>query len=174
MFRKAAPADESAIVQLYEAVHDAEDAGRTSTGWVRGVYPTAHTVQEALARDDLYVEVAGERIVAAAVINAEQAAAYADCPWQYPAEPAQVLVLHTLAVHPEAAGHGYGRAFVDFYETCARERGCTVLRMDTQARNASARRLYASLGYREAGVVPTVFNGIPGVQLVCLEKRVVP
>lgn len=32
-------------------------------------------------------------------------------------------------------------------------------------------RLYARLGYREAGIVPCVFNGIKGVGLVCLEKK---
>ena len=35
----------------------------------------------------------------------------------------------------------------------------------------AARRLYARLGYREIGIVPTVFNGIPGVDLVLLEKN---
>lgn len=28
----------------------------------------------------------------------------------------------------------------------------------------------AALGWREAGIVPCSFNGLPGVQLVCLEK----
>ena len=42
--------------------------------------------------------------------------------------------------------------------------------MDTNERNLAARRLYARLGYREAGVVGCTFNGIPGVRLVCLEK----
>ena len=42
--------------------------------------------------------------------------------------------------------------------------------MDTNARNTPARALYAKLGYAEVGVVEGVFNGIPGVRLVCLEK----
>ena len=42
--------------------------------------------------------------------------------------------------------------------------------MDTNARNARARAMYRRLGYREAGIAPCVFNGIPGVELVCLEK----
>ena len=42
--------------------------------------------------------------------------------------------------------------------------------MDTNARNLAARRLYKHLGYLEAGIVSCVFNGIPDVQLVCLEK----
>lgn len=28
------------------------------------------------------------------------------------------------------------------------------------------------LGYEEVGIVPCVFNGIPNVQLVCLEKDI--
>ena len=52
----------------------------------------------------------------------------------------------------------------------ARETGRPFLRMDTNVKNTAARRLYARLGYREAGAVSCCFNGIPGVQLVCLEK----
>ena len=43
--------------------------------------------------------------------------------------------------------------------------------MDTNAINTAARALYKKLGYREACVVPCAFNGIPDVQLVCLDKR---
>ena len=82
------------------------------------------------------------------------------------------MVLHTLVVRPDLAGRGYGRQFVAFYEQYARERGCPCLRLDTNERNAAARRLYAKLGYREAGIIPCVFNGIGGVNLVCLEKKV--
>ena len=46
-----------------------------------------------------------------------------------------------------------------------------MLRIDTNAKNAAARRLYARLGFREAAIVPCTFNGLSGVALVCLEKR---
>lgn len=46
-----------------------------------------------------------------------------------------------------------------------------MLRIDTNAKNASARKMYARRGYLESGVIPTVFNGIPDVMLVCMEKR---
>ena len=80
------------------------------------------------------------------------------------------MVLHTLVGYPQAKGRGYGSRFVDFYESYALEHGCRYLRMDTNERNASARALYRNLGYREVSIVPCAFNGIPGVQLVCLEK----
>ena len=34
----------------------------------------------------------------------------------------------------------------------------------------AARRLYHNLGYQEVSILPCEFNGIPGVNLVCLEK----
>lgn len=46
-----------------------------------------------------------------------------------------------------------------------------MLRIDTNAINSAARRLYAKLGYREADIVLCVFNGIPNVNLVLLEKK---
>ena len=42
--------------------------------------------------------------------------------------------------------------------------------MDTNAGNSRARAMYKKLGYSEAGIIPTVFNGIEGVSLVLLEK----
>ncbi|MBR6653148.1 MAG: GNAT family N-acetyltransferase, partial [Oscillospiraceae bacterium] len=77
----------------------------------------------------------------------------------------------TLVVDPTEYKKGVGRSFVDYYEQMARDMECTVLRMDTNERNNRARRLYKRLGYREAGIVPCVFNGIPDVMLVCLEKK---
>lgn len=66
-------------------------------------------------------------------------------------------------------------AFIPFAERrkrrWRRENGCTVLRMDTNAKNAAARRLYQKLGYAEPDIVPCKFNGIPNVQLVLLEKK---
>ena len=37
--------------------------------------------------------------------------------------------------------------------------------------NTNARALYKKLGYKEIAIVPTVFNGIKGVNLVLLEKK---
>lgn len=42
--------------------------------------------------------------------------------------------------------------------------------MDTNVKNQAARRLYAQLGYREAGIVDCNFNGMQGIKRVCLEK----
>ena len=60
-----------------------------------------------------------------------------------------------------------------YYEDYALKLGCHELRLDTNERNDRAREMYRKLGYKEIGIVPTVFNGIPNVNLVLLEKRII-
>ena len=170
--RKATAADLAGAAAVYERVHDAEEAGLTHTGWLRGVYPTRATAEAALDAGELYVLEDEGRILAAMRVNAEQGEVYAKCPWSIPAEDDKVLVLHTLAVDPTCGKRGCGTAMVRFYEDLARACGCTALRIDTGETNSRARGLYAHLGFREAGSFDCKFNGIEGIRLVCLEKGV--
>ena len=168
--RKANPADVSAVSDIYEAIHTAEEVGLTTIGWVRGIYPTQETAQAALDRHDLFLMEDEGEIVGAAIINQSQCDGYETANWQYPAVDSEIMVLHTLVISPDAPRCGHGKAFVAFYEEYARKQGCKYLRMDTNVKNARARAMYAKLGYREIGVIPTTFNGIEGVNLVLLEK----
>jgi GNAT superfamily N-acetyltransferase len=54
-----------------------------------------------------------------------------------------------LAVTPEAAGRGVGRALMAAAEDWARGRGYRVLTLETFGDNPGARAFYARLGYRE-------------------------
>ncbi len=171
MIRKAVPGDARKIAEIYEAIHDAEEQGRMTVGWCRGVYPVLQTAEAAIERGDMFVELENGQIVAAAIINQQQVDSYAGCHWRYAAPDNEVMVLHTLVVDPNVGGHGYGKAFVRFYEDYALRHGCRYLRMDTQAKNKAARSLYGHMGYQEPGIVKCVFNGIPNIDLVCLEKK---
>ncbi len=170
MFRRAVPGDLDQIAAIYDAIHTEEESGRTTIGWIRSIYPTRQTAADSIQTGDMYVAEEEGRIVAAAKINKEQVDVYAHAPWTRDDAPEAVLVLHTLVVDPSYKGKGCGTRFVKFYEDMGRKLNCTALRMDTNERNAAARSLYAGLGYKEVGIVPCDFNGIPGVQLVCLEK----
>ena len=170
-FRKATANDIAGISKIYEKIHTEEEKGNLITGWIRNVYPTEATAEAAVNRGDMYIAEDEGCILAAAVVNGQQVDVYADGAWEYPASDNEVMVLHTLVVDPDKAGKGIGPAFVDFYEQCAGENGCNYLRMDTNARNDRARNMYKKLGYKEIGIVPTVFNGIPNVMLVLLEKK---
>ena len=171
IIRKAAENDVEAVSRIYESILTEEEQGRACIGWVRGVYPTRQTAAAALARGDLFVEEAEGPIVGAAIINQTQVDAYYGGPWLYEAKNSEVMVLHTLVIDPAAKEQGCGQAFMKFYEDYARRSGSLCLRMDTNAKNENARRFYKKLGYSEVGIVPCVFNGIDGVNLVLLEKK---
>lgn len=170
--RKAVLEDIPQVEAIYHRILTQEERGETTVGWIRGVYPTRQTALDALEAGTLFVLEQEGAVAAAAKIDQNQVPEYADASWRYPDAPAeQVMVLHTLVVDPAQAGRGCGSEFVRFYEGYARDYGCPYLRMDTNVKNTAARRLYARLGYWEAGVVSCVFNGIPDVRLVCLEKK---
>ena len=169
--RKATEKDIPAVAEIFSNIHTAEEEGRVTIGWIRAIYPTEATARAALERGDLFVMEDEGILVGTAVINQHQVDVYADGAWEYDAPAEQVMVLHTLVIDPSAARRGYGQAFVAYYEEYARAHGCSYLRMDTNARNENARALYRKLGYREADIVPCVFNGIEGVHLVLLEKK---
>lgn len=171
MIREAVPADLDAIARIYDNIHAAEESGRMKIGWISGVYPVRETAAEAIRRRDMFVLEEDGCIKAAAVINKTQVDVYEGARWSFAAGDNEVCVLHTLVVDPRYAGQGIGKGFVAFYEKYALSRRCTVLRMDTNAINAAARAMYAKLGYREVDIVPCVFNGIPDVNLVLLEKK---
>lgn len=172
MFRKATENDIDAVTKIYSHIHAQEAAGLSTTGWLPDVYPVAATARAALSRGDLFVyEGESGSVLASAIINKVQVDAYAKGHWHCPAPDDEIMVLHTLVVEPGAGGRGIGRAFVRYYEEYARNNGCRCLRIDTNARNTRARAMYAKLGFEEIDIVPCVFNGIPNVQLVLLEKK---
>ena len=169
--RKAVSRDLDAIAEIYEHIHTKIESGQAAVGWIRGVYPTRATAEAALDRGDLFVEELDGTVVAAAILNQTQVDIYADAPWQYDAPDEQVMVLHTLVVDPLVEVRGLGTAFVNYYEQYAREHGCPYLRIDTNALNINARRFYKKLHFNEIAILPCDFNGIPGIQLVLLEKK---
>ncbi len=171
MIRHAIKNDIPYIVKIYDKILELEAQGKANTGWQKGVYPTEKTALKALAKGELFVFEEDGQILAAAKINQEQEPEYAKCKWMYDAPDSEVMVMHTLVVDPDAAGFGIGSKFVGFYEEFALKNGCHYLRMDTNVTNIAARALYKKLGFSEQGIIPCVFNGIVGVELVCLEKK---
>lgn len=172
IFRKAVIGDIDAIADIYSDTHTLEESGKVTIGWVREIYPTRETAVAALDRGDLFVGVDDEKIVGTAVINQVQVKEYYDGNWEFPADDSEVMVLHALVISPDEAGRGLGKAFVAFYEEYALLHGCHYLRMDTNEKNVRARALYKKLGFSERGNIPCTFNGIHGVQLILLEKKI--
>lgn len=171
MFRKAVTEDLNAIAAIYDAIHTEEEAGRAAIGWIRSIYPTKDTARRAIEAGDMFVLEDSGRLVACGRINREQVDCYQEGSWRYDAAPENVMVLHTLVVDPKESRNGYGAKFLQFYESYAAEHNCPHLRLDTNEKNTRARAFYQKHGYWEAGLASCVFNGIPGVKLILLEKK---
>ncbi len=172
IIRKAVMEDLEAIGSIYQEIHDREGAGEVTTGWIRNVYPVRKTAEDAIIRGDMFVQVDETgAVTATGIINQVQVDVYKNGSWRYPAVENEVMVLHTLIVSVRPGHRGSGKEFLKYYEAYAREHGCSCLRLDTNARNTNARSFYRRHGYHEVGIVPTVFNGIPDVNLVLLEKK---
>lgn len=173
MIRRATLDDLIGIEKIYDAVHTLEEQGLTSTGWQRAIYPTVANAKMAITAEEMYIKEVDGQIVAAARFNQKQDPDYAKIDWERKATANEIMVIHTLVVDPSQRGKGYAKEFMAFYEDYAIANGCSELRMNTNERNLVARNLYKSLGFREEGVIPTVFNGIEGVRLVMLEKNLI-
>jgi len=61
------------------------------------------------------------------------------------------LLLDNVAVDPAHAGHGLGRALMDFAETEARRRGYAELRLYTHQKMTENVAMYYHLGWEETG-----------------------
>lgn len=174
MIRYAIKEDLLEIVEIYDAIHDAEEAGSLTIGWKRGVYPTLQTAEQALDAGHLFVFESNGRIYASAIINHCQCECYKYVKWSEDAPEDKVLVLHTMTVSPEMLHSGIGRQFMEFFEKMASESGCEWVRLDTQTKNVNPRSFYLKIGYTEVDVVKTTgFNGLGEVELALFEKPIV-
>lgn len=81
--REATTQDIDAITQIYDHIHDEEEAGRMTTGWHRGIYPIRATAETAVSLGDMFVLEDGGNLLAAGRINQQQVAEYARIKWLY-------------------------------------------------------------------------------------------
>ena len=105
-----------------------------------------------------------------AIINKNQVDVYKKGKWNYKINDDKIMVLHTLTVNLVSSHRGIWKKFVDFYENYAKKNNCIELRIYTNEKNKIAREFHKKIGYSEIGIVPTIFNGIPDVNLVLFEK----
>lgn len=172
MIRKATEQDLDWIEASYTELLMREADHGSNTNWQLGVYPTRETARAGLADQTLYVlEEVGE-LCASVILNQVQAEVYKEIEWAYPADPQEVLLIHTLCIPPSKAGRGLGKAMAGFALAKAKEMGCKVIRLDTYVGNKPAASLYRSLGYRYAGKAETMHEGVIPEELIFFEKEV--
>lgn len=172
MIRRAVESDVDAVERHYAELFAYEKEHGSSTNWKEGVYPTRKVAERGVADKALYVLEEEGEVRASMLLNHVQLDMYDAVAWRYPAAPEKVLVIHTLCVPPSQAGKGAGTRMVRFAMEEAARRGCEVIRLDTWEHNGPAANLYRRLGFRDAGRVSGVFEGLIVETLIFLEKSV--
>jgi GNAT superfamily N-acetyltransferase len=131
------------------------------------VYPNQEVFTRDIDAGELWVaEPANVALAGVAAITTDQSPEYAQVGWDIH-EPA--IAVHRLAVDPAYRGAGVAAALMQQAEVVARNKGISILRVDTNTQNPATQRLFPKLGYTLAGEISLDFR--PGLRFLCYEKR---
>lgn len=74
--------------------------------------------------------------------------------------------LYAIAVHPDAAGQGLGRTLAERVLDALQDAGVDRVALEVRADNATAQRLYRSLGFVTVRVLPDYYGpGLDGLRM---------
>ncbi|ANS74351.1 GCN5 family acetyltransferase [Paenibacillus yonginensis] len=115
-------------------------------------YPAEDIIAEDINSQTMYIA-AGEngQVLGMMVLDENQDDQYAGIDWQQKQGPN--LIMHRLAVDPNAQGQGIASKLIAFAERYALENGYRSLRLDTYEKNRTAQGLYLKLGYEIRGKI---------------------
>jgi len=152
--RKATAGDLEPLWGLYAASCARQVPGDMGPDWHMGVYPARSDLEGRLAAGELYVGEQDGALVAGMVVTEGEDPIYAKVPWQVPAAPDEVAVLHLLVVDPAVRGRGVGSQMVAAAARVAAQAGKRTLHLDTLEQNTGAIALYKRCGLSAACVMP--------------------
>ena len=147
MIRQAVPTDLDqimAIIKRTVAIMNAEGNDQWSAE-----YPVQEDFAQDIARGELYVYCDEAGLPRGLVcLNEEQLEAYEPLAWR---SDGPALVIHRMAVDPEARRQGIATKLMHFAESTAAERGLGQMRTDTYHCNERMQALFQKMGYQYVG-----------------------
>lgn len=144
--------------RLYNDLNEYLEKGINYPGWLKGVYPIRETAEMGIAENNLFVLKVKSDIAGSIILNHKPENAYNEVIWSINANKDEVIVIHTLAVHPHFMKYGVAQKLMDFAELYALQENAKSIRLDVAVQNAPAISLYEKCGYDYIG---TVDLGLP-------------
>ncbi|WP_244905514.1 GNAT family N-acetyltransferase [Paenibacillus physcomitrellae] len=115
-------------------------------------YPTEDIIAGDLERGTMCIAATEDgQVLGMMVLDDNQDEQYANIDWQQKQGPN--LIMHRLAVDPNAQGRGIASRLIAFAEQYAQDNGYKSVRLDTYAKNITAQGLYLKLGYEVRGKI---------------------
>ncbi len=146
--RKGTLADVEELAALYDALNDHLTATVNHPGWRKGFYPVRENAQRAAEEGTLFVYMADGKIAGSVILSHEPEEAYHTVTWLTDADYQDILVIHTLAIHPDYLKRGIGHELLKFTLSYAKEQGQRTIRLDVYENNRPAIALYEKCGFR--------------------------
>lgn len=167
---RAGMVDLPAVSALYDAVTGHLAATVNYPGWKKGVYPNQETARQALEQNCLFAAWQERKLAGTVILNHFAEAGYGKVDWQVMLPESQVLIVHTLAVHPDCRGQGVASRLLEFALEYARQDGDRAVRLDVSRGNLPAISLYERFGFRHMDTLDLGYDP-GGDDLFCLYQK---
>ena len=151
LIEKAVMSDLEAMSDFYYQVTTYLEATINYPGWISNVYPAKIDALNSIENNTLYVVRDGNRIAASFILNHVTEAGYNEGNWHIEAALDEMLVVHTLCVHPDYLRRGLASMMVEKAIEEAKRQGVKTVRLDVYEDNEPAMRLYERYGFKECG-----------------------
>lgn len=151
IIRKCTETEAAAVGVLYDRVVCWLDEHINYPKWKYKIYPSEEFAQDMTRQGDQYICLENDEIIGAFVLNTNPMGNYRKAAWSQELSDGEYLVLHTLAIAPEASGQGRATEVIRFCIDLAKEGGFKALRLDMVPGNLPAQRLYEKNGFNYVG-----------------------
>lgn len=150
------------LENLYDHLNDYLESGTNYPSWLKGEYPNRETAVNGIKNNSLFVLKINNEIAGSLILNHEPETGYTQVIWGIEVDYKDVVVIHTLVVHPKYLKNGIGKNLMDFAKRYSIEQKMKTIRLDVSIRNAPAISLYEKCGYSYVGTIDLGLN-IPGL-----------
>ncbi|SHE59021.1 GNAT family N-acetyltransferase [Dysgonomonas macrotermitis] len=158
VINKGKIADIDSLEALYNDLNDHFAITTNYPGWIKHIYPIRETAIEGINEGTLFVATEDEIIAGSIILNHTPEEAYNQVNWLIDADYKDVLVIHTLVVHPSFFRKNIAHSLMEFAKQYAMEHSIKSVRLDVSINNKPAIALYEKMGYQYIG---TVDLGLP-------------
>lgn len=162
IIEKGTTNDIDELESLYDDLNDYLEAGTNYAGWAKGIYPIRETAIIGVQNNNLFVVKINNKIAGSVILNHEPETAYAKVSWAIEADYKDIIVIHTLVVHPKFLKSGVGKELMEFARRYSKQEQMKAIRLDVSIHNTPAISLYENCEYEYVETVDLGLN-IPGL-----------
>ena len=121
--------------------------------WKKDVYPTRQFIYDAIVKNELFVAIINNSIIASMVMNHVCADGYAEIQWKVSAKNNEIIIIHALAISLSCQKKGIAKKMMDYAINYCKDNGMKAIRLDVLASNIPAQKLYANMGFAYMGKI---------------------